>query len=43
MELDINQVIEIYKRKIADLTHANVLLEAQLQSLKKEIEQLKEE
>lgn len=37
-EVDINVLVTIYNQKLASLTNQNVLLEAKIQTLKKEFE-----
>ena len=46
MELDVNVVLEQYKRKLSDLQHENIMLVAQVEALFviiKELETPKEE
>lgn len=40
-ELDVNVLISVYTQKISVLSNQNVLLEAKLQSVIKELEELK--
>lgn len=40
-ELDVNVLISVYTQKISVLSNQNVLLEAKLQSVLKELEELK--
>ena len=37
MELDINKVLELYNKKLAELEHENILLKAQLEQLQEQI------
>lgn len=40
MQIDINAIIEIYARKLSDAEKENVLLQAQVMMLQKQLEEL---
>ena len=40
MQIDINTIIEIYARKLSDTEKENVLLQAQVMMLEKQLEEL---
>ena len=40
MQIDINTIIEIYARKLSDTEKENVLLQAQVMMLQKQLEEL---
>ena len=43
MQIDINAIIEIYARKLSDAEKENVLLQAQVMMLQKQLEELQKE
>lgn len=43
MELDINTIIEIYAKKLSDAEKENVLLQAQVIMLQKQLEEMQKE
>ena len=43
MQIDINAIIEIYARKLSDTEKENVLLQAQVMMLQKQLEELQKE
>ena len=40
MELDINKVLELYNKKVAELEHENILLKVQLAQLEEKLNEL---